>query len=118
MGIVTTTGLNEMLDNITAFGWMAIGTSAQTEAVSLTAMGNETQRTAITDDSVSGTRRTFATLFTSEETSREITEAGIFDASSGGNLLAYWNLSTSNDNVTKASGKELILTLQLDIANA
>ncbi len=83
----------------TPFKYIAIGTGTASPSASDTALGNEVARasatTGRTTTSVSNDTATWSASF-SFTSSYAITESGIFDASSGGNMLARQTFSAVN----------------------
>jgi hypothetical protein len=99
--IITNVGLAAMIRLIfsglteTKFGYLAIGTGTTTESASDTALQNEIKRKTATitqtTTSITGDTALCEATFSSADTlsgSHNVAEAGIFNASSGGILLA------------------------------
>jgi hypothetical protein len=71
----------------TAMSHMAIGTNTGAAAAGNTALGAENDRNSLTSTTVSGSTITFVATFGAGEGTGAVTEAGLFNASSGGTLL-------------------------------
>ena len=95
--------------------YMAVGTGTATFDLAMTAMGTELTRVTITSTTVVGAMIIFAALFTNNQGNGSLTEWGVWDASSGGNLLAYGTFASA---VTKANTDAMVLRLTDTIANA
>ena len=97
------------------FGYVAVGTGTTAAAATDTALGIEVMRVAstnslITTSVTNDTSQMVATFnFTA---SYAITESGVFDASSGGNLLAHQVFSAIN----VVSGDAIIITWQIQFS--
>lgn len=116
MAILTSLGLNaRQTDGYTDFLYLAVGTGSQTEAVGLTALATELVRVAIGARTVAGAVLTLEALLTNAQGNGDLTEWGIFDASSGGNMLAYGTWSTAQ---TKTSSQGAILIVTDTLSNA
>ena len=81
-----------------AMSHMAIGTGSTAAAAGDTALGSEAARVALTSTSVSGSVVTYAATFGANvpNSAAAITEAGLFNASSGGTLLCRTVFSVVN----------------------
>jgi hypothetical protein len=66
---------------------MEIGTGQATPALGNTTLGAPTQRVVLTSSTVTASAVTFTAIFPTNQTLANITEAGIFNASSGGTML-------------------------------
>ena len=111
--LVVTTGKNyiasRMVGTATAvMTHMGIGTGSTTPAASNTALGTQTGRVALSNGngSASGNAITFTATFPAGTGDGAITEAGIFNASSGGTMLCR----TTFPVVNKASGDTIAVT--------
>ena len=71
----------------TAMSHMAIGTGSTAAAAGNTALGSESARTTLTSTTVSGADVTYVDTFAAGTGTGAITEAGLFNASSGGTML-------------------------------
>lgn len=70
-----------------AMSHMAIGTGTSAAAAGNTALGAENDRNSLTSTVVSGGTVTYVATFGAGEGTGAVTEAGLFNASSGGTLL-------------------------------
>lgn len=70
-----------------AMSHMAIGTGNAAPAAGNTALGAEIDRNSLTSTAVSGGTITYVATFGAGEGTGAVTEAGLFNASSGGTLL-------------------------------
>jgi|TARA_R110000850_G_scaffold177698_1_gene303485 hypothetical protein len=70
-----------------AMSHMAIGTNTGAAAAGNTALGAENDRNSLTSTVVSGGTVTYVATFGAGEGTGAVTEAGLFNASSGGTLL-------------------------------
>ena len=80
----------------TAMSHMAIGTGTTAAAASQTAFVSEANRQALTSTSVSGAAVTYSATFGAGNGTGAVTEAGLFNASSGGTLLCRTVFSVIN----------------------
>ena len=80
----------------TAMSHMAIGTGTTAAAASQTALVTEANRQALTSTSVSGAAVTYSATFGAGNGTGAVTEAGLFNASSGGTLLCRTVFSVIN----------------------
>ena len=89
--LVVTAGKNYVADRIknnsTVMSHMAIGTGSTAAAAGDTALGNQTARTALTSTTVTDNEIVYVDTFAAGTGTGAITEAGIFNASSGGTML-------------------------------
>jgi hypothetical protein len=92
--------------------YMAVGSSSTTAATSQTALGSELGRTIL--DSTTRTSNTiaYAATFGAGVGTGALTEAGIFNAVTSGNMLCRTVFST----VTKAAGDTVVITWNVTIA--
>jgi hypothetical protein len=92
--LVVTAGKEWVADRMkgsnSAMSHMAIGTGSTAAAAGNTALGNELDRNSLSTagGTVSGATITFECTWAAGDGTGAITEAGIFDASSGGDMLA------------------------------
>ena len=70
-----------------AMSHMAIGTGSTAAAAGDSALGSQADRNALTSTTVSGTAVTYLASFGAGEGTGAITEAGLFNASSSGDML-------------------------------
>ena len=111
--LVVTTGKNYIASKMTAttnspvsMTHMAIGTGTTTPAAGDTALGTQTGRVTLAGSSVSSNAITYTATFPAGTGTGAITEAGIFNASSGGTMLCR----TTFPVVNKASGDSIAIT--------
>ena len=96
--LVVTAGKNYVADRIknnsTVMSHMAIGTGSTAAAAGDTALGSQTARTALTSTTVTDNEIVYVDTFPAGTGTGAITEAGIFNASSGGTcyveLFSLW----------------------------
>ena len=81
---------------------MAIGTGATAAAASQTALGSESARTGLTSTTVSGADIVYVDTFAAGTGTGAITEAGIFNASSSGDMLCRTVFSVVNKGASDA----------------
>ena len=86
----------------TAMSHMAIGTGSTAAAAGNTALGSESARTGLTSTTVSGADIVYVDTFAAGSGSGAITEAGIFNASSGGTMLCRTVFSVVNKGANDA----------------
>lgn len=111
--LVVTTGKNYIAEKMVAttnspvsMTHMAIGTDTTTPAVGDTALGTQTGRVSLSASSVTDNAITYTATFPAGTGDGAITEAGIFNASSGGTMLCR----TTFPVVNKASGDTIAIT--------
>jgi hypothetical protein len=85
---------------------MAIGTGTSTPGASDTALGTQTGRVSLSGSVVSTNTITYTATFPAGTGDGAITEAGVFNASSGGTMLCR----TTFPVVNKASGDTIAIT--------
>ena len=115
--VLTSTGLNKIQNNGSKsdFTHMAVGTGTAVATINDTALVTEVTRIAIGGKTVNGAIITWEGFYTNSQGVGTLTEWGLFDAASGGNLLARGNLDSSIDK-TAAIG--LILGITMTLTNA
>tara|TARA_B100000212_G_scaffold277653_1_gene217268 strand:- start:560 stop:985 length:426 start_codon:yes stop_codon:yes gene_type:complete len=86
----------------TAMSHMAIGTGSTAAAAGNTALGSESVRTGLTSTTVSGADIVYVDTFAAGSGTGAITEAGIFNASSGGTMLCRTVFSVVNKGANDA----------------
>ena len=86
----------------TAMSHMAIGTGSTAAAASQTALGSESARTGLTSTTVSGADIVYVDTFAAGTGTGAITEAGIFNASSSGDMLCRTVFSVVNKGASDA----------------
>ena len=111
--LVVTTGKNHIAAKIAAttnspaaMTHMAIGTGTSTPGASDTALGTQTGRVSLSGSVVSTNTITYTATFPAGTGDGAITEAGVFNASSGGTMLCR----TTFPVVNKASGDTIAIT--------
>jgi hypothetical protein len=111
--LVVTTGKNYIASKMVAttnspvsMTHMAIGTGTTTAAAGDTALGTQTGRVSLSGSSVSSNAITYTATFAAGTGTGAITEAGIFNASSGGTMLCR----TTFPVVNKGSGDSIAIT--------
>ena len=80
----------------TAMSHMAIGTGSTAAAAANTTLGSEADRNALTSTTVTDNAVAYVASFAAGEGTGAITEAGIFNAASGGTLLCRTVFSVVN----------------------
>ena len=111
--LVVTTGKTYIASKMTAttnspvsMTHMAIGTGTTTPAASNTALGSQTGRVGLSGGVPTTNSITYTATFPAGTGDGAITEAGIFNASSGGTMLCR----TTFPVVNKASGDTIAIT--------
>ena len=105
--LVVTTGKNFVASRMkdttdSAMSHMAIGTGSTAAAAGDTALGSESARTALTSTTVTNNEIVYVDTFAAGTGTGAITEAGIFNASSGGDLLCRTVFSVVNKGASDA----------------
>jgi hypothetical protein len=93
-------------NNPTSMTHMAIGTGSGTPAAGDTTLATQTGRVSLSGSSVSTNTITYTATFPAGTGDGAITEAGVFNASSGGTMLCR----TTFPVVNKASGDTIAIT--------
>jgi hypothetical protein len=102
-----------MVGNTTAImSHMAVGTSNTAATTSQTELGTEIGRVALDSTSRSTNTITYVATFPAGTGTGALTEAGILNASSSGNLLCR----TVFGVVTKAAGDTVVITWNVTVA--
>jgi hypothetical protein len=102
-----------MVGNTTAImSHMAVGTSNTAATTSQTALGTEIGRVALDSTSRSTNTITYVATFPAGTGTGALTEAGILNASSSGDLLCR----TVFGVVTKAAGDTVVITWNVTVA--
>tara|TARA_R100000152_G_C6774351_1_gene202065 strand:+ start:1605 stop:2030 length:426 start_codon:yes stop_codon:yes gene_type:complete len=96
----------------TAMSHMAIGTGSTAAAAGNTALGSESARTTLTSTTVSGADVTYVDTFPAGTGTGAITEAGLFNASSGGTMLCRTVFSVVN----KGSSDSMTITWTVTVS--
>jgi hypothetical protein len=105
--LVVTTGKDYVASRIkdataTAMSHMAIGTGSTAAAASDTALGSQSARTTLTSTTVTDNDVVYVDTFPAGTGTGAITEAGIFNASSGGTMLCRTVFSVVNKGASDA----------------
>tara|TARA_B100001115_G_scaffold175708_1_gene162056 strand:+ start:418 stop:840 length:423 start_codon:yes stop_codon:yes gene_type:complete len=104
--LVVTAGKNYVADRIknnsTVMSHMAIGTGSTPAAAGNTALGSESARTQLTSSTVTDNEIVYVDTFAAGTGTGAITEAGIFNASSGGTMLCRTVFSVVNKGASDA----------------
>ena len=91
---------------------MAVGSSATTAATSQTALGTELGRVTLDSTARAANTITYVATFPAGTGTGSLTEAGILNASSTGNLLCR----TTFGVVTKGAGDTVVITWNVTVA--
>ena len=98
--LVVTAGKNWVADRMnnanTVMTHMAVGTGTTAAAAGDTALGTQLDRNALTSTTVTNNTIEYACTWAAGDGTGAITEAGIFDASTGGDMLARTVFSVVN----------------------
>ena len=86
----------------TAMSHMGIGSGSTAAAASDTALGNQLARTSLTSSTVSGADVVYVDTFPAGTGTGAVTEAGLFNASSGGTMLCRTVFSVVNKGASDA----------------
>ena len=87
---------DRMNDANTVMTHMAVGTGTTAAAAGDTALGTQLDRNALTSTTVTGNTIEYACTWAAGDGTGALTEAGIFDASTGGDMLARTVFSVVN----------------------
>tara|TARA_B100000767_G_scaffold26737_2_gene23346 strand:- start:2577 stop:2999 length:423 start_codon:yes stop_codon:yes gene_type:complete len=113
--LVVTAGKNwvagRMNDAGNVVGYMAVGTGTANPAAGDTALGTELDRNALTSTNVSANVITYVGNWAAGDGTGAITEAGLFDASSGGTLVARTSFSVVNKGASDSLGITWAITV-------
>lgn len=116
--LVVTTGLNHIADQLSsspgqsAMSHMAVGTGSTAASASDTTLGTELDRNALTSRTDADAVVTYVGTWAAGDGTGALTEAGIFNASSSGTMLARVVFSAIN----KAAADTLTITWTLTLA--
>ena len=114
--LVVTAGKNYVADRIknnsTVMSHMAIGTGSTPAAAGNTALGSESARTSLTSSTVTDNEIVYVDTFAAGTGTGAITEAGIFNASSGGTMLCR----TVFDVVNKGASDAMTITWTVTVS--
>lgn len=105
--LVVTAGKNFVASRMkdttdSAMSHMAIGTGSTAAAASDTALGSESARTGLTSTTVTNNEIVYVDTFAAGTGTGAIKEAGIFNASSGGDMLCRTVFSVVNKGASDA----------------
>ena len=104
---------SRMKDSTTnAMSHMAIGTGSTSPAAGNTALGAQAHREALTSTTVSSNVVTYTATFSAGDGTGAITEAGLFNASSGGDMLCRTTFSVVN----KGSQDSMTITWEVTVS--
>ena len=95
-----------------AMSHMAIGTGTASPAAGNTALGSQAHRSALTSTTVSSNVVTYVASFGVGDGTGAITEAGLFNASSSGDMLCRTTFSVVN----KGSQDSMTITWQVTVS--
>ena len=115
--LVVTSGLEFIADRMTGTGsavmsYMGIGTGTTAPSAGQTSLISQADRNALTSATTTGASVTYEATFAPGEGTGAITEAGIFNASSGGDMLCRTTFAVVN----KASGDTLTINWTVTVA--
>ena len=104
--VVVTAGKNWVADRMndanTVMTHMAIGTGTNTAVVGDTTLQTELDRNALTSTTVTANAVAYVATWAATDGTGAITEAGIFDAASSGDMLARTDFSVVNKGAADA----------------
>ena len=89
---------------------MAVGTGSSAAAAGNTTLGSEAARVALTSSTVSNNTITYVATFGAGTGSGALTEAGVFNASSNGDLLCRTVFSVVNKGANDAMTITWVIT--------
>jgi hypothetical protein len=115
--LVVTTGLNYIVSRMkdataTAMSHMAVGSGSTAAALGNSALGSELGRVALTSTTVSTNTIQYVATFPAGTGTGAITEAGVFNAASGGVMLCR----TVFGIVTKDAGDSMSITWTVTVS--
>lgn len=115
--LVVATGLDFIAsrmkdDSSTAMGYMAIGTGTTAAAGGDTTLGTELDRNALSSTTVTGNQIEYVASWVAGDGTGAVTEAGIFNADTAGDMLAR----TVFDVVNKAANDSLSITWTITLS--
>lgn len=114
--LVVTTGKNYVASRMkdttaAAMSHMAVGSGSTAAAASDTALGSELDRQALTSTTVNNNTITYVATFGAGDGTGAVTEAGLFNASSGGSLLCRTVFSVVNKSSTDSMTITWVVTI-------
>ena len=114
--LVVTAGKNWVADRMnnanTVMTHMAVGTGTTAAAAGNTALVTETDRNALTSTTVTNNAVAYVATWAAGDATAALTEAGIFDAASSGDMLAR----TKFDVVNKGSADSMTITWTITVS--
>ena len=114
--LVVTAGKNWVADRMnnanTVMTHMAVGTGTTAAAAGDTALGTQLDRNTLTSTTVTNNTIEYACTWAAGDGTGAITEAGIFDASTGGDMLAR----TKFDVVNKGAADSMTITWTITVS--
>jgi hypothetical protein len=112
---LTQAGLDAMAGTGRAnFTYLGVGTGSASFSLGMTAMGTELVRVALSV-SLSSSALTMTAYLNSAQANGTLTEYGMWDAASGGNLLLYGTWPTAK---VKDSSEAMLISETVTLANA
>ncbi len=114
--LIVNTGLNFICDRMkndeTAMSHMALGSGSTAAAASDTALGTQLgSREALDSDTVSSNTITYTSSFEAGDATGAVTEAGIFNATSGGTMLCRTVFAVVNKSADDSLSVTWTITL-------
>ena len=114
--LVVTTGKNYVASRMkdttaAAMSHMAVGSGSTAAAASDTTLGSELDRQALTSTTVNNNTITYVATFGAGDGTGAVTEAGLFNASSGGSLLCRTVFSVVNKSSTDSMTITWVVTI-------
>ena len=114
--LVVTAGKNWVADRMnnanTVMTHMAVGTGTTAAAAGNTTLVTENDRNALTSTTVSGNAIAYVATWAAGDGTAALTEAGIFDAASGGDMLCRTVFSVVN----KGSADSMTITWTITVS--
>ena len=114
--LVVTAGKNWVADRMNdanaVMSHMAVGTGTTEALAAQTALITENDRNALTSTTVTDNAIAYVATWAAGDATAAITEAGIFDASTGGDMLAR----TKFDVVNKGSADSMTITWTITVS--
>ena len=114
--LVVTAGKNWVADRMnnanTVMTHMAVGTGTTAAAAGNTALVTETDRNALTSTTVTNNAVAYVATWAAGDATAALTEAGLFDAASSGDMLAR----TKFDVVNKGSADSMTITWTITVS--
>ena len=95
----------------TAMSHMAVGSGSTTPAAGDTALGSELDRQALTSTTVSSNEVTYVATFGAGDGTGAITEAGLFNAASGGDMLCRTTFAVVNKGASDSMTITWVVTV-------